>query len=256
MLRLVYDINVRVCWGRLLCPTVPRSGDNDDDAASSATPVERRLPGRAGTPAASRQLRAQGERTLRKLLDAGIEAFGRDGFHATRVQDVVKLAGTSHGTFYLYFSNKEDLFRQLAADIGDELTALVDDLGELEPTPEARERLRDWLGRFISLYRHYGPLLRAWTAAEMGSNDAGRLGADILGRFTAALAERVARLDDLPADPQVTALALVALIERFSFFALVRQVRSSADDVVDALTEAVWSTLFGRETATRSKRPA
>ena len=240
---------------------MPSAGDIDDnegDDASSATPVARRPPGRAGTPAASRRLRAQGERTLRKLLDAGIEAFGRDGFHATRVQDIVKLAGTSHGTFYLYFSNKEDLFRQLAADIGDELTALVDDLGELEPTPEARERLCDWLGRFISLYRHYGPLLRAWTAAEMGSNDAGRLGADILGRFTAALAARVARLDDLPADPQVTALALVALIERFSFFALVRQVRvrSSADDVVEALTDAVWSTLFGRDVTTRGKRPA
>lgn len=210
----------------------------------------------SGRPASARKLRAQGRQTLAKLLEAGLTVFGEKGYHAARVDDVVRRAETSHGTFYLYFSNKEDLFRQLAADIGDELTALVDDLGELEPTPEARERLRDWLGRFISLYRHYGPLLRAWTAAEMGSNDAGRLGADILGRFTAALAERVARLDDLPADPQVTALALVALIERFSFFALVRQVRSSADDVVDALTEAVWSTLFGRETATRSKRPA
>jgi AcrR family transcriptional regulator len=222
-----------------------------------------RTPGRAGTPAASRQLRAQGERTLRKLLDAGIEVFGRNGFHATRVQDIVKHAGTSHGTFYLYFSNKEDLFRQLAADIGDELTALADSLGELEPTAEARRRLHAWLGRFITVYRHYGPLLRAWTAAEMGANDAGRLGADILGRFTAALAERVARIEGLPTSPQVTALALVALIERFSFFALVRQVRSSADEVVDALTDAVWSTLFGRDAtpgagsrANRGKHPA
>jgi AcrR family transcriptional regulator len=229
----------------------PTSGSDETEPE-----IPPRSPGRAGTPASTRRLRAQGERTLRRLLDAGIEVFGRNGFHATRVKDIVKLAGTSHGTFYLYFSNKEDLFRQLAMDVRDELTALVDELGELEPTPAARERLRDWLSRFISVYRHYGPLLRAWTAAEMGSNDAGRLGADILGRFTAALAERVARIDGLPTNPQVTALALVALIERFTFFALVRQVRSGADEVVDALTDAVWSTLFGRQTATRGKHPA
>ena len=29
----------------------------------------------------------------------------------------MKVAKTSHGTFYLYFANKEDLFRTLTADM-------------------------------------------------------------------------------------------------------------------------------------------
>jgi AcrR family transcriptional regulator len=188
---------------------------------------------------------------VRKLLDAGIEVFSRSGYHAARVDDIVKLAKTSHGTFYLYFSNKEDLFRRLAVDIGDELTALVDDLGELEPTPAARQHLRGWLRTFIDLYRHYGSLLRAWTEAEIDATgpadtaDAGRVGADVLGRFAGALAERVARIPDLPTDPQVTALALVAMMERFSFFVLIGQVQASPDEVIDTLTDGVWSMLFG-----------
>ena len=225
-----------------------RSPSPESEAVEKA-PAARRVPGHPGVPAEKRRLRAQGERTVRKLLDAGIEAFSRNGYHAARVDDIVELAQTSHGTFYLYFSNKEDLFRRLALDVGDELTALVDDLGQLEPTPEARAHLRDWLRTFVDLYRHYGPLLRAWTAAEIEATEAGRLGADVLGRFIAAIAERVARIPDLSTDPQVTALALVAMIERFSFFVLIGQAEASRDELVDTLTEAVWRTLFGGEVA-------
>jgi hypothetical protein len=52
-----------------------------------------------GTPAQGRELRARGKRTMRKLLDAGVEIFAQRGFHAARVDDIVKLAKTSHGTF-------------------------------------------------------------------------------------------------------------------------------------------------------------
>src|SRR5580700_7133512 len=69
-----------------------------------------------GGPASRRALRNQGRRTMRKLLDAAMEAFDRRGYHATRVNDIVEIAKTSHGTFYLYFSNKEDLLRALVAE--------------------------------------------------------------------------------------------------------------------------------------------
>ena len=62
-----------------------------------------------GTPAQNRELRAQGRKTMRRLLDAGMRVFAERGFHAARVDDIVRAARTSHGTFYLYFANKEDL---------------------------------------------------------------------------------------------------------------------------------------------------
>ena len=70
---------------------------------------------------------------MRQLLDAGAEVFAAKGYHAARVDDIVKLAETSHGTFYLYFSNKEELFRALAAEVADEMQALAESLGPLEP---------------------------------------------------------------------------------------------------------------------------
>ena len=69
-----------------------------------------------GTPAQDRELRAQGRETVRKLLEAGTIEFEERGFNGVRVDDVVKRAGISHGTFYLYFANKEDLFKALLRD--------------------------------------------------------------------------------------------------------------------------------------------
>ena len=50
---------------------------------------------------------------MRRLLDAAIVVFDERGYHAARVDDIVRVAETSHGTFYLYFSSKENLFQAL-----------------------------------------------------------------------------------------------------------------------------------------------
>ena len=65
---------------------------------------------------------ARGQRTVRKLLDAGIDVFGSKGYFPARVDDIVKVAKTSHGTFYLAFCRtKKTLFRALALDVADEM---------------------------------------------------------------------------------------------------------------------------------------
>src|SRR5438128_6342004 len=121
---------------------------------------------RGGAPAQERELRAQGKKTMRKLLDAAMVVFDRRGYHAARVDDIVKVARTSHGTFYLYFANKEDLFRALLADVTEDVRGLADSLGPVGPGEDGYRELRGWLARFCDLYVHYGPVIRAWTEAE------------------------------------------------------------------------------------------
>lgn len=203
-----------------------------------------RAVGRAGTPAQGRELRARGQRTMRRLLDAGISVFATRGYHSARVDDIVKAAKTSHGTFYLYFANKEDLFQALVADVADELAALTATLGELGPGRAGHDELRAWLDRFAAMYEHYGPVIRTWTEAELDSTEVGRLGTDVLGELTAALANRVAAAGtDL--DPALAAMAAVAMIERFNYFVLSRQVAANRDEMLDTLAGVVHRALFG-----------
>jgi AcrR family transcriptional regulator len=200
--------------------------------------------GRAGTPAQGRELRARGQRTMRRLLDAGISVFATRGYHSARVDDIVKAAKTSHGTFYLYFANKEDLFQALVADVAGELEALTESLGEIGPGEAGRDQLRSWLVGFATMYAHYGPVIRTWTEAELDSTEVGRLGTDVLAGLTAALAERIAAADtDL--DPQLAALAAVAMIERFNYFVLSRQVAANPEEMVDTLAGVIHRALFG-----------
>src|SRR5438876_9577098 len=125
--------------------------------ASRRRPVARSGAGaRGGAPAQERELRAQGKKTMRKLLDAAMVVFERRGYHAARVDDIVKVARTSHGTFYLYFANKEDLFRALLADVAEELNALSESLGTIGPDGEGYGELRGWLSRFLDIYSTYG----------------------------------------------------------------------------------------------------
>jgi len=46
-----------------------------------------------------------------EILEAALAAFAERGFAATRLEDVAERAGVTKGTLYLYFRNKEDLFK-------------------------------------------------------------------------------------------------------------------------------------------------
>jgi TetR/AcrR family transcriptional repressor of uid operon len=45
-----------------------------------------------------------------KIIKAAIDAFSKNGFDRTRMDDVAKTADLSKGTIYLHFKSKEDLF--------------------------------------------------------------------------------------------------------------------------------------------------
>jgi AcrR family transcriptional regulator len=193
----------------------------------------------------TRELRARGKLTMRKLLDAGAQVFATKGFHATRVDDIVKVARTSHGTFYLYFANKEELFRALAEEVAHAMRDLAESLGPLEPSPGGRAALREWIGRLGELYDHYGPVIRAWTEAEIGGTEFGRLGTDVLAQFTRVCDQRIAEVSPPGLDPSIASLALVAMLERLHYYALARQVRVDREEMTDTLARVMHAALFG-----------
>lgn len=181
---------------------------------------------------------------MRKLLDAGTEVFARRGYHAARVDDIVKAARTSHGTFYLYFSNKEDLFRSLAEDVAEQMAGLADSLGELTPDASGREALRGWLERFGEIYEQCGPVIAAWTEAETEESEVGQIGTDLLGDFAASLGRRIAS-SATDVDAGVAAMALVAMIERLHYYAIAGMLDTDRDVLLDTLASVAHGSLFG-----------
>jgi AcrR family transcriptional regulator len=200
---------------------------------------------RPGAPAEGRALRARGQRTVRKLLDAGVTVLAARGYHAARVDDIVKAAKTSHGTFYLYFANKEDLVRALVLDVGEAMAAHAGTLRALTPDDAGRAALHEWIRAFGDLYARYSPVIRSWVEAEIDTHEFGQLGADVLGGFAAVLTDRIAASDADVVDPANAAVVLVAMIERCNYYATVGQIRAEPDELAASLARSAHAALFG-----------
>ena len=199
--------------------TSSRSGAGGASNGSRALPASE--VDAVGAPASKRVLRSQGKRTMRKLLDAAMIAFDERGYHNTRVNDVVEIAKTSHGTFYLYFSNKEDLLRALVTEAAGEAQSLYDALNTL-PADGGKPQWEDvhrWVTAFSELWQRYAPLFRAWTDLTGIDPELVDIMRDTFNAMAGALAKQI--WPDSSGhfmDPDVAGMATLAMLDRFHYF--------------------------------------
>ena len=65
------------------------------------------------TKTAQPKWRRRPEHRPQQIIEAALEVFGECGLANARLQDIADRAGVSKGTIYLYFPNKEELFREM-----------------------------------------------------------------------------------------------------------------------------------------------
>ncbi len=82
-----------------------------------------------------------------ELLAAALDLFVERGYAATRLEDVAARAGVSKGTLYLYFTNKEELFKAVVRE------NMVPVLGEAETMVDGYQ------GNSADLFRD---IIRGW----------------------------------------------------------------------------------------------
>ncbi|MDF1504278.1 TetR/AcrR family transcriptional regulator [Roseisolibacter sp. H3M3-2] len=162
--------------------------------------------------------RAPDERP-QQIVDAALAVFGERGLAGARLDDIAQRAGIAKGTIYLYFPNKEELFREVVSrtivarlDLAERELA---DGGERGPEAQLRTFMRTWwefvrTPEFLTVYRlvvgelHRFPDLATFYVREV----AGRA-FRIVGRVIARGVEQgVFR----PVDPESTTRMVVSLI--------------------------------------------
>ncbi|HXM38403.1 MAG TPA: TetR/AcrR family transcriptional regulator [Gemmatimonadales bacterium] len=73
------------------------------------------MPRTATKPAKPRWRRRKNARP-EEIIAAALEVFADRGFAATKLEDVARRAGVTKGTIYLYFENKEALFKAIVRE--------------------------------------------------------------------------------------------------------------------------------------------
>jgi AcrR family transcriptional regulator len=155
----------------------------------------------------------------RRILEAGRITFRKYSYEGARVDDIVEHAGVSHGAFYRYFRNKEDLLHRMAVDCGARLAVLTAELTSMR-RPVDRDEFADWVTRFVAAYHEDGPVIRVW----MDNRDADplmqALASDSLGPLARALAGLVDPETASAVGESMTGVGMLAMLERLnSYFA-------------------------------------
>jgi AcrR family transcriptional regulator len=192
------EVNVHVTRGRKppklpFGPIMRAAFDEDTIAAEEASP---------GGPARG------------ALLEAARDVFASRGYHGTRVDDIVDAAGVSHGAFYRYFKNKDDLAHLLAAQA---MRAVSTDFLEIPDVSTngaaGRTALRRWLRAYNRALVSEAAMIRVWV-------DAGKQDDSLLADSASVLDWGRRRMAHVLSprgfgDPDTDAVVMLAFVDAF-----------------------------------------
>lgn len=85
--------------------------------------------------------RAENEKSAEKILSGTMRALSRQGAHKLSVSDICEASGVARGTFYRYFTGKDDVLTALARYYQEGVAEAFVKAIELNPDPEVRVRV-------------------------------------------------------------------------------------------------------------------
>lgn len=177
-------------------------------------------------------------------MTAGRTTLRRYSYERARVDDIVEEAGISHGAFYLYFRNKEDLLHRMAVECAATLRHLTAELDAM-PRPVQPEVFRAWVEAFVEAYHDDGPVIRVWLDNRDADPLMQSLANESLGPLTRALAAVVDPHTSQVVGADIAGLSMLALLERLSSYFV--------DIDLDAVTDTASRLMYA---ATAPAEPA
>lgn len=110
------------------------------------------------------------EPSLRRehILEQAAILFGKKGYHATSIADIIKSAGIARGTFYLYFQNKRAIFEELLDNLVVQIKKWIKVVDISPNAPSVREQLLDNINRVVELLTKNPALLSILLEGAVG----------------------------------------------------------------------------------------
>jgi AcrR family transcriptional regulator len=205
----------------------------------------------------------KGVLTRARLLEAAKEVFEEDGFLEARISDIAKRAGLSHGSFYHYFDSKEEVFREVAESVEEQLSAplggvILDESSHAPP----QDRIREALRLSLESYRREAKIIGVIEQMARYDKQVNAVRMHRHRRYSKQVAASIRDLQkhglaDPDLDPEIASAALGAMSTRFPEMWLVQgAVSCGFDKAVDQLTRLFVNALgLSGERAGARRRP-
>jgi len=207
----------------------------------------------------------KGVQTRARLVDAAKEIFEEDGFLEARISDIAQHAGLSHGSFYHYFESKEEIFREVAAEVDERLSAPLNSV-ILDPSSTAppHERIHEALRRHLESYREEARIIGVIEQVSRYDEHIRAVRLARHRRYTEQITGSIRGMQrhgmaDRRLNPMIAASSLGAMTDRFAEMWLVQGfLHCRFDEAVDQLTLVYMNALRlsdGETDRPRGRRP-
>lgn len=114
----------------------------DAGSPGGATAISKQAVRAVGaTPITTAPLTARGARTRSTLVKAARSLFEKHGYLDTNVGDIAERARVAHGTFYTYFSSKEEIFAEVADSLLHDFQRIADEEPHVPASGHVSERI-------------------------------------------------------------------------------------------------------------------
>jgi len=167
-----------------------------------------------------------------QILRSAEVMIGEQGFTAASIADITRHAKTALGTFYIYFSGKEDVFRELVLEMGQLTRAVI--TKAVADAPNRLEAERAGLSAFLRFVAERPSLYRIVEEARFIDADAYKAYFTSFAKaYAAQLAEATEAGELRPGDPEVRAWALMGIAKILGERYVIWEGTSDIDEVVD-----------------------
>lgn len=186
----------------------------------------------------------RGRRTRARVVEAARRVFERSGFLDARINDIADEAGVAYGTFYTYFSTKEDVFREVAQVLQAEMLQRRPH----EETPARSllpiERVERANRRYLESYVINARLMAVVEQVSTISPELLEIRQEVRTAFVERSRRAIARWQeegyaDPDLDPYYAASALGSMVDRFAYVWLVLGGDFELERAVQTLTR-LW----------------
>ncbi|MEW4326395.1 TetR/AcrR family transcriptional regulator [Rossellomorea marisflavi] len=150
----------------------------------------------------------------KQIVDAATKSFSLFGYKATTMDQVAKLANVGKGTIYTFFSNKEELFDEIAFSLMNEMKGRAEEA--ISPNVTFSENVHNALFSMLEYRKEHKLTIKLYQEArEMGTpavSDALHKLEQMVVEF---LSERISRAIESkaikPCNPEMTAFVMLKL---------------------------------------------
>lgn len=183
--------------------------------------------------------------TVRNLVDAGAAQFSSKGYFRTSVDDIVADAGFARGTFYKYFSEKQDLLLAVTVEAASKAEDMAARMHELDLSADDDAALREWLADFMAYMAKYSGSIDVWTEHTVDDDLISAIGAHAQASMDLALEAALTTTGrTYPFDTVSGALLLRALVTRLPEALREMSPDASDDEVIDLLVACIKRGFF------------